>query len=636
MGSARRMWSIDTYVNAKKPTTNYHGAPRLGLRKWDSPDAQYAYLTFPRPFPFGAQIVSAKLTVTTYSIDQWGDHTLNLSLVSEKTSYSRMTWNNRPDVRADNQITLTKNGKLDGGTTWEFDVKAMLQLVSDGKLEWNGFRVTTGDTQQRWLYAQETTLSSEGPWLQIEWSDRPDEPQNLTPNEGVVGTPKPALSFEYIDVAGDISLAQAQIQTSPSASFSTISWDSGILKDVTRPVIYLSGTTYPGATPNQRVYYRIKVADGAGLWSRRWSAPAWFTYKAPPVLTMTSLDESNPRFGDSTPDISWTLSGGTQTAYRVTLARTANPSVILWDTGKVGSSDNVISVPPKVMRWDDTNYRLIVRVWDDEPRVSAANSLAYSTVNLNVHLDQDDAMEPVSSVRVEQVIAKGGLMPFANVIWDRPISADAYEIARQDGDDDDAPKRIVGRATYEESLQGDGTHRFQDRTAPGNTRIRYIVRPVTNGHRAPGRPSAWTSLRTEAVWITTEDPQGGAELMSLVINGSDQGTWELPEEATVHQVRNSQTPTIIRELHRGYQGSVDGIVVQEDKYQPYLTLHQKKERFFWFKKRLGVVRLIAGDVNIPVRLANMNLHPTPDYIQQYAISFDFYQDGEAWWDVEMP
>lgn len=634
MGSARRMWSVDTYVNAKKPTTNYYDATRLGLRKWDSADAQFAYLTFPRPFPFGAKIVSAKLTVSTYAMPETGSHTLNLAMVSEKTSYSRMTWDNRPNVSSTDQVSLTKSGALVGGTTWEFDVKAMLQRVSDGELEWNGFRVTTGDAQQRWLYAQETTLSGEGPWLQIEWSDRPDEPQNLTPNEGVVGTNKPALSFEYIDVAGDVTLAQARIQTSTSPTFSTITWDSGVIDDVTRPVIYLSGTTYPGAPANQKVYYRIKVADGAGLWSTRWSAAAWFIYKAPPTLTITSLDPANPKFGDATPDISWSLTGGTQTAYRVTIARTANPRAILWDSGKVGSSNNTIGIPSKVLRWDDVNYRLIIRVWDSEPRVSAANSLAHSTLVYDVKLDEDLATAPVDYVRAEQVISAGGLMPFADVKWDRSISADSFEIVRQDGDDDDAPKRIVGTISYADSLQRDGTHKYQDRTVPCNTRTRYIVRAVTNGKRSPGKPSAWTSLIGEGVWLTTVDPQGGTELMSLVINGVEEGSWELPEEATVHQVRNSQSPVVIRELHRGYQGSISGTVVEEERYQPYLTLHQKRERFFWFKKRTAICRLIAGDLNIPVRLVNMNLHPTPDYVPQYGVSFDFYQDGEVWWDVD--
>lgn len=632
MTTARRMFSNDTYVNAAKPTTNYYGAPRLGLRKWDAANAQYAYISFPTPFPPGAKIVSATLKLTTYAMPETGTHTLNLSLVSEKTTYSRMTWNNRPDVSPVGQISESKPGALPGATVWTFDVKNMLQRISNGDLDWFGFRVTTADTQQRWLYAQETTLKGgDGPTLSVTYADEPDAPQSLTPDEGVVSTSKPALSFDYVDYGGDITLAQAQIQTSSTTSFAVPTWDSGVLDEVTKPVIYLSGTTYPGATPGQRVYYRVKVADGAGLWSR-WSPVAWFVYKPPVTVTPTSFDPQNPAFSDSTPDISWSVTGGTQKAYRITIARNANPKLYLWDTGKVGSSNKVVQVPPKVLRWDDTNYRVIIRVWDQENRVAAANSLAYVSESYIVHLDEDDSMTPPDVPTLSQATHSGGKLPFVDISWDRPTSADAYEIVRQAGDDEAPEKVIIGRVDYAESLQPDGTHRFQDRSAPGNTRLRYIVRAVTNGKRSGGRPSAWwDGFPSEGVWLTTDEVS-----MSLVINGVDQGTFELPEAATAHYVLNSQAPVIVRELHRGYEGQVQGILVEEDKYQPYLTRQQKRDRFLWFKKRLhDNCRLIAGDLNIPVQIGNCNVHPTPDAIPlQYAVSFNFWQIGEVWWDVE--
>lgn len=635
MGSARKMWSVDTYVNAAKPKTNYYESKHLGLKKWDAPDAQYAYITFPTPFQLGAKITSAKLTLTTYAMKETGAHTINVALVAEKMSYSRVTWNSRPDYVAEGMVSVTKSGALPGGTVWEFDVMDLMQQVSDGRQAWYGFRVTTSDTQQRNLYAQETSLSGEGPWLSVTWADNPDEPQGLTPNEGVVGTPKPVISFDYVDVAGDTGMGMIQVQTSSVPNFINPTWDSGQQK-ATRPVAVLEDLGYPGAPEGQKVYYRVRVADGAGLWSRRWSSTGWFIYKKPGTLTITSLDPANPKFSDSTPDISWTFAGAVQTAYRVTLARRSNTPDLLWDTGKIASTDTSVEVPSGVLRWDDTLYRLVIWVWDDQPRVTAANSTTYRLIYFDVELDEDLASAPVNYVEVEQVISDGGLMPFANVYWDRATSADAYEIARIDGEGYDQTPKVIARVTYQESIQRSGRHRFQDRTAPGNRRLRYIVRPITNGKRAGGRGSNYITLRTEGVWLTTVDPAGGSNLILLVINGTDQGTWELPEEATAHQVAGSDSPVIIREPHRGYSGSIQGLIVQEDRYQPYLNLDEKRDRFFYFKRRLGVVRLIAGDLNIPVRLANMNIHPTPDYVHQNAVSFDFWQDGEVHWDVRAP
>ena len=36
-------------------------------------------------------------------------------------------------------------------------------------------------------------------------------------------------------------------------------------------------------------------------------------------------------------------------------------------------------------------------------------------------------------------------------------------------------------------------------------------------------------------------------------------------------------------------------------------------------------------MNMPVRLANMNVYPTPFHDLRFACSFDFYQMDVPWW-----
>lgn len=620
MGTATRMLSYDTYISERKPTTNFSTATRLGIKSSTGTDKQFAFIHFSRPFPLGAKIVSATLTFNTYAMPETGNHTITVARVASKFSMSRVNYQSRPTVDATGAATVTKTGALPGGQEWVFDVTKQVQKTSDG-VPWYGWRVATSDPVQRWIYAEETASKSvEGPRLTVVWADDPDEPQSLTPNEGTVGLAKPTLSFEHVDVAGDVTLAQVHVQTSSTTSFASPIWDSGPMESENgTPSIDLAKTSYPGAPAGQRVYYRIRVMDGAGLWSD-WSAAAWFTYLPRPSAAFTSFDPADPKFWDSTPNISWTMTGGTQSAYRVTIARTRDPKRILWDSGKITSSENVVQVPSRVLRVDDATYRVVLRLWDTDNRISVPGANAYLYLDADVFLDQDQSITPVDWVTVTQVVSGE---PRFDISWDRAASADEYEIARQD---EDGEKYVIGKVSYEDSLQPDGTHRYRDASAPPGTRTRYIVRPVTNGRRSGGRGSDYFTYQQEAIWLVSDE-------QALVINGSEQGTWNLPESATAHQVIGATAPTVIREVNQGYVGSLSGLLIEEDRYQPGLSLRQKRDRFFDFKvgRRSTNLRLIAADLNIPVQVSNLNTYPTPDVNPRYECSFDFHQDGEVWW-----
>ena len=259
------MQAHDTFVSASDPLRNYYESPLLALRKWDDPaGAQYAFVKFARPFPLGAKITRAVLAFETSAMGS-GSHTLNLARISDPLLYQRVNYNNRPGILASSQQSQTKKGALPAGQRWEFDVLADMQAVSAGA-EWWGWRITTTDEERRWIYAQESPYSSvEPPTLLVEWADNPARPLNLSPNDGAVGTGKPALSFDYIDVSGSTTLRKARIQINHgSPTFSSPTWDSGEL-DEFDSVVYLSGTTYPGTPEGEDAYWRIKVMDGDGL-----------------------------------------------------------------------------------------------------------------------------------------------------------------------------------------------------------------------------------------------------------------------------------------------------------------------------------------------------------------------------------
>ena len=88
---------------------------------------------------------------------------------------------------------------------------------------------------------------------------------------------------------------------------------------------------------------------------------------------------------------------------------------------------------------------------------------------------------------------------------------------------------------------------------------------------------------------------------------------------------------VVREAARGYEGSLSGLLVQEDRYQPDLSAQEKRNIFYRIKAKPEGARLIVADMNMPVRLANMNVYPTPFHDLRFACSFDFYQMDVPWW-----
>lgn len=607
------MKAVDTYINAARPTTNYFRASKLGLKKWDAADAQYAFVNFPLPFKRGVRIVSATLSFHTYAMPEGGTHSITVSAVTSGFSYARGDWSDRPTVDSARQITEERAGALPGGYLWEFNVKAMMQRVSDGH-SWLGFRITTNDAPQRWVYS-ESLYSGEGPTLTVVWADNPDIPDSLSPDNGVVSVNKPALSFDYVDLSGDLDLSKVHVQISTSATFSTITWDSGEIDAIDGPTVYLSKTTYPGAVSGQKVYWRVRVMDGAGLWCKGWSYAADFTYLAPEGITPTSFDPASPKFSDVTPDISWTSPN--QTAYQVTIARTSNPSRILYNTGKVYSTKSVIGIPPKVLRWEDVNYRVIIRTWDNQKRVGVANALPYNRVQYDVMLDSDLSVTPVTSVTHAQV----NNTPFVEVVWDRPTSADAYEIARQLKD---GQIIILDKVLYADTIQPNGRHKWVDYTAPPNTPLRYIVRPFTNGKRGPGKPSTYSPIALEGIWLFLEGSY------SLFISGGGDQDVHLVDRATSYDVIGSDAPILIREGYRGYAGTITGTLDTERRFQSTRSAQEKKNVFLFIKKRPVGARVAYGDLNIPVDLSDMDVTPKEGPVQRYDCSFHITQNDEIW------
>lgn len=327
---------------------------------------------------------------------------------------------------------------------------------------------------------------------------------------------------------------------------------------------------------------------------------------------------------DMTPQVSWVSPG--QASYMVTVALDSATFVAkdwIWSSGRVHSTVSTIEIPEGVITRDDVKYRIIVRAYDDYARISVANDhYTYSGARVIVEMSDDPAITMVTNILAEQIPNT----PTVRVTWERGAAADEYQIIRDGINDIGSGRRVlVDTLAHEDLVQSDGTYEYIDHGAPPRTPYLYSIYPVENRKRGVGTRGDAIETRLDGIWLVMPD-------FSLMIAGNEQGTWNLPEQSTAHSVVGATAPVVIREAHRGYEGSLGGLLVEEEVYQPELSAQKKRDRFLTIKEDPRGARLVIADMNIPVRLANLNVYPTPFHDLRYECSFDFWQAGEVWWE----
>lgn len=318
MGSATLRNLLGTYVSQLYPSTVNDPSSSMYVRNWTGQTC-YAYAYWGRPFPLGATITRATLYLTFAPKPISGTLSVTASRLKETAKFSRMTYNNRPtSIYAGSAAVGTLTGTWTGANTMAIDITAQMQAVADGD-KWYGYRLTStwSNTAYSPKFASPQSVTpSHRPYVEIEWSDAPDKPTSLAPAGGhIVSTATPILRFDYTDVSGSTDLAGCQVQVGLSATFNSPSYDSGQVA-ADSPQFDLTDSGW-AATEGVTSYWRVRVQDGAGLWSS-WSAAASFKYKPLPTVTLINPapgPDFDSEISDPTPPIIWESVG--QTAYSV-------------------------------------------------------------------------------------------------------------------------------------------------------------------------------------------------------------------------------------------------------------------------------------------------------------------------------
>jgi hypothetical protein len=150
------------------------------------------------------------------------------------------------------------------------------------------------------------------------------------------------------------------------------------------------------------------------------------------------------------------------------------------------------------------------------------------------------------------------------------------------------------------------------------------VKAVVNGKQSPAGQTATATTNPVGVWLIDLDRD-----VTVVLADDDEGSWEMPDEASVYTPIGSEEVVRIVGGLRGYEGSLSGLLIEGFHGK---TFAQQEKDLWSIKERPSqTVRLIAGDVNTRVLIGNVVVAPRPttrkgDIVKE--VSFDFWQVGE--------
>lgn len=596
--------NVDTYNEEPTPNRNNGDAARLHLRGGTT-HRRFAYLYAAPPFPLGASVLSATLVV--YLAEAWASsQNLIAKRITEDWKESRLDFSNRPAVSASNAGTTAVASLADGDRV-EIELDDLFVDVSGGA-DYHGLRLEIDQDVLRKIYSSDNPVDDLRPMLEIEWSQAPNPPIIQTPSGNrQVSVAKPTLVWQFSDNLGDTSQSASQVQIATEPTFASPSYDSTKTAN-TLPYWDLAATAFGGLSDGDDRYWRVKVWDGADLESD-WSDAAAFGRTTKDSLTLTNPPASPSNVvEETTPPIIHSF-GGTQTAVERQLTRVSDsPPTLLWHDARHASTATSEQVPSGNLRTGDT-YEVMVRVWDDVDRAVTPGDPDYVEVRREfTYVRSGDPTAPSSLTATPAGAA-------VELEIERASAPDFFAL-RVDG------VEVEDRIDPGEIFVSGTTYLFKWWKAIPRQAYTYEIEAVVEDtgvleHSGPN-PSDEATTSPVGVWLV--DPDDG---LAVFIAGKEKASMGIGEDAETITLLGERSPVRITEQVRGYEGSWQGVVQTGAERDDFLTL----------KGRLGEVRLIIGDLNIPVVLEAVSAIPDKDADAGYLVAFSYFQSDEFTFEV---
>lgn len=593
--------SADSYVNEASPSSNYVEAGNINVQA-GTPNQRFTFLRFPRPFPLGATILSAVLKVRT--AEAWsGSVQLTVRRMVEDFQRTELNWNNKPSTVQGTSASVTV---VDAAADQqvEIDVTTLVQELANGATS-KCWRITTSSTTLRKMMSTNRIAVLNKPTLEITWADAPYAPTNLKPSGArAVKVSKPVLSWVFSDpsVAGRQTASQVQIDD--NSDFSSPIYDSGKTANVDNQWD-LSTTAYAGITAGTTRYWRVRVWDDADLPSP-WSSGAEFTRTAAAALAITNPAASPNNFvEETTPVITWTFTG--QVSYELTLLEQINGRwKELWKQPQIVSTSLSKELPPGLLQLGHS-YKIRLRTWDNNNREATSGQPTYEQAE-RAFIYQKAAAGPaaVTTLAGNEEIFRLWLT------WSYTPAPDFFSL-KIDGDmyqDRIVPADVHISGSNYGMWVNDLTPRVDHTVEMEAVKVLSGIRKHSSGNNI-----ITVNLNPATNFLINPDTDEYVALAG--------GYPPEPPDLRISKVAASyapvgrRDPVVVVDVVRGWEGTFSAVL---------LSLTDRDKLLGWWGQSIEL-RLLWGDLNIPIRIEDLTVAPSPGD-KDFAIGVTFFQTGE--------
>jgi hypothetical protein len=330
------------------------------------------------------------------------------------------------------------------------------------------------------------------------------------------------------------------------------------------------------------------------------------------TLSITNPSSGTPIVEETTPPISWTLTGETQTSYQLTVEETNDDGEVKrWSTGKKTATTNTITLPSGVINSPDSTYKATVRVWDAKQRETIPGDAAYSEVVRSFTYVPSATVTATSSPTATTVFP----YPRVSVGWQRATAPDSFTILRN--------RKVIAAnlvpATY---LVSGTTYAWTDRSASPQSTLTYEIQAIVNGKASASNPTVTTTMTSQGIWLA--DANRTNEVM---ITGKADRDFTYGETSEPVEVIGGSEIVLVTQSLRGIEGRITG-ELHGGIAGLSTTAQQFRDKLLRIKSKPGQkCWLTFGDRTIQCVIRNVSTAPRGNAQLSFSVGFDFYQVG---------
>lgn len=367
--------------------------------------------------------------------------------------------------------------------------------------------------------------------------------------------------------------------------------------------------TWDGVGLDQFLWWRVRVQDGAGLWSG-WSPVGSFQRKSKGTVTILNPAVApNDFVTDPTPPFSWSFAGRTQKAYEVFISTPEQPGVYIWRSGITTSTDTAVTPPPGKINENGKVYRLVIRIYDTERRRALPDDTLYVEATRDFTYNLSNTVATVTGLVGTSDLYRSKM----TLTFDRSTAPDYFVIYR-DG------KVIASDVEPSDLLVSGTSYAYVDIDAKPRKTHTWIVAAKVNGVVSSDNPTVTGKVKAVTTTLSLPDGSKTAFLMNPKVAA------ERAEDSEIHYILGDAPPVLVTQAQRGYEGTISGVLA--DTTVPGETAEGMLGYMEYFKDNPGLVtRLVWVDkiMSVVIRRVSDVPIPYPDGTVDYLVSFEFFQ-----------